>query len=389
MMQTKTRQNSGYDRVPPKHRVKIHPHPKQPPQRHTHLRAHTASGKQTTQKATEVAILIDSNGKFINEEQLFPGMIWCPRAKDALHILSRPDFGSPKHIVIHTGTNDLREEQERVGGLLRRVAERASECFPSSKITILALLPHRDFHPLTIQRVNVEISRGCALLPNVHLAHHPTIGPWDLYDNVHLYKSAVGEFARTLKDMALSRRPGNRGKSSNAQQSPLAPPRSSPQHPARPRPIAPNKGPGHQPHQPPQPRPIWMHHPNLGKTAEVSELKMSRNKLIKNKDDNWFDTECQNIRKQLRKLSNQKHRDALNPDLRLSYCETLKHYKLTLRTKKALHTQKLNKDWINQNLKNWLFKMEMYGLDTSKHCIKQYISTQNQNKTTSKRNYNH
>ena len=69
----------------------------------THPRAHTA-----TQKATEVAILIDSNGKFINEEQLFPGMkvskIWCPRAKDALHILSRPDFGSPKHIVIHTGT---------------------------------------------------------------------------------------------------------------------------------------------------------------------------------------------------------------------------------------------------------------------------------------------
>ena len=227
----------------------------------THPRAHTA-----TQKATEVAILIDSNGKFINEEQLFPGMkvskIWCPRAKDALHILSRPDFGSPKHIVIHTGTNDLREEQERVGGLLRRVAERASESFPSSKITISALLPRRDFHPLTIQRVNAEISRGCALLPNVHLAHHPTIGPWDLYDNVHLYKSAVGEFARTLKDVALSRRPGNRRRSSNAQQSPPAPPRSSPQHRARPRTIAPNKGPGHQPHPPPQPRPVWMHHPN-------------------------------------------------------------------------------------------------------------------------------
>ena len=96
----------------------------------------------------------------------------------------------------------------------------------------------------------------------------------------------------------------------------------------------------------------------FGKTAKISELKISRNKQIKNKDDNWFDTECQNIRKQLRKLSNQKHRDALNPDLRLSYCETLKHYKRTLRTKKALYTQKqltLIEESLNTNTfwENW------------------------------------
>ncbi|KAJ8369692.1 hypothetical protein SKAU_G00097200 [Synaphobranchus kaupii] len=107
-----------------------------------------------------------------------------------------------RHIIIHTGTNDLRAEQKRVGSRVRRVAERATETFPNAKITISSLLPRKDFHSLTIQRVNAEISRGCALLPNVHLAHHPTIGPWDLYDHVHLDKAAVREFAKT---QAISR----------------------------------------------------------------------------------------------------------------------------------------------------------------------------------------
>ncbi|KAJ8332751.1 hypothetical protein SKAU_G00425400 [Synaphobranchus kaupii] len=96
----------------------------------------------------------------------------------------------PRYIIIHTGTNDLRSEQERVGGLVCRVAERATEAFPNSKIILSTLLPRKDFHPATIQRVNADITRGCALLPNVHLAHHSTISPHDLYDHVHLNKHA-------------------------------------------------------------------------------------------------------------------------------------------------------------------------------------------------------
>ncbi len=42
--------------------------------------------------------------------------------------------------------------------------------------------------------------------PNVHLAHHPTQDYTCLYDHVHLYKTAVPVFARTLKDVALNRK---------------------------------------------------------------------------------------------------------------------------------------------------------------------------------------
>lgn len=186
------------------------------PQNHQENKTHTtpnrdprASRPSASHTDAEVAILIDSNGKFLQEEKLFPGRkttkIWCPRTRDAHQILSGNILDKPTCIIIHTGTNDLRAEQERVGGLVCSVAQRAAENFPSAKIIVSTLLPRKDFHPATIQKVNAEISRGCALIPNVHLAHHSNIGPHHLYDHVHLNRNTVIEFAKTLKDVALGR----------------------------------------------------------------------------------------------------------------------------------------------------------------------------------------
>ncbi|KAK1896008.1 Reticulocyte-binding protein 2 like a [Dissostichus eleginoides] len=114
----------------------------------------------------EVIILIDSNGKFLDEEQLFPGQkvkkIWCPRTDNALDVLTKAKLGEPSHIIVHTGTNNLRIEQERVAESVTRVALKATQSFPNSKITVSTILPRRDFHPLTIHRINSEgLQRMC------------------------------------------------------------------------------------------------------------------------------------------------------------------------------------------------------------------------------------
>ena len=77
------------------------------------------------------------------------------------------------------------------------------------------------------------------------------------------------------------------------------------------------------------------------KTAEKAQLKKKKkiNPKFK-KEDIWFDLECQNMRKELRNLSNHKHRDPNNMNIRLLYCERLKKYKHTLRSKKAQYTKK-------------------------------------------------
>ncbi|KAL7870690.1 hypothetical protein SRHO_G00081870 [Serrasalmus rhombeus] len=137
--------------------------------------------KLCTGKDIDVAVLIDSNGKLLQEDKLFPGQttskIWCPKIRDAHRIISDPNLGTPKYIIIHTGTNDLRLEQDRVGGLVCRVADRAAESFPNAKIIVSTLLPRKDFHPATIQKVNADISRGCALSPPQPTLRAPPPGP--------------------------------------------------------------------------------------------------------------------------------------------------------------------------------------------------------------------
>ncbi|MGH0124272.1 UNVERIFIED_CONTAM: hypothetical protein FKN15_017959 [Acipenser sinensis] len=165
---------------------------------------HTHSMLAKKKTNAEVALLIDINGKYLDMRRLFPSRrvnnICCTNTERALQLLNRDTLGSPSCIVIHTGTNDLGSLRHDTAKAVRRVAERATQQFPDSRVIISTLLPRADTHPHTINAVNAEITRGCAALPNVHLAHHPTVGPWHLYDKVHLNQEGVKVFAKTLKD---------------------------------------------------------------------------------------------------------------------------------------------------------------------------------------------
>ncbi len=89
-------------------------------------------------KETQALILIDSNGKYVNEKLLFPNMmaqkIWCPNTKSAFQILSDKNLKKNyKHIIIHTGTNDLRAMKGHVAPVMRELAIRATQRFPEQE----------------------------------------------------------------------------------------------------------------------------------------------------------------------------------------------------------------------------------------------------------------
>ncbi len=101
------------------------PHSSSDPQTNVHS---TAPDNPTE---TEALILIDSNGKYVNEKLLFSKMkaqkMWCPNTSKALQILSDKNLNETyKHIIVHTGTNDLRATKGNM-------AIRASDCFPEAK----------------------------------------------------------------------------------------------------------------------------------------------------------------------------------------------------------------------------------------------------------------
>ena len=71
--------------------------------------------------------------------------------------------------------------------------------------------------------------------------------------------------------------------------------------------------------------------------------KKVRRKLSNVTNKKWFDKECRIRRHEVRKLANQKHKDAGNIDLRNAYHSTLKTYKETLEIKKNnFHQEKIN-----------------------------------------------
>ncbi|MGH0119404.1 UNVERIFIED_CONTAM: hypothetical protein FKN15_022539 [Acipenser sinensis] len=181
---------------------------------HTAPETQTPLSRQASKiYSSKVAILIDSNGKYLNQRRLFPSSrvakFWCPTTERALQLLCQSTLRDPEHIIIHTGTNDLGSQGENVAESVRRVAEKATKEFPGAKIVISTLLPREDVPQHTIQRINSDISRGCALLPNVHLAHHPTLSTLHLYDHVHLDQEGVRIFAKNLKDTAMGRDPAS------------------------------------------------------------------------------------------------------------------------------------------------------------------------------------
>ncbi len=79
------------------------------------------------------------------------------------------------------------------------------------------------------------------------------------------------------------------------------------------------------------------------KVALNAKLEKTKKPPHKNRKQNppekkWFDSECKEIRKHLRQLSNQKHRHQHNTTLQHAYFETLKQYKQTIRNKKSHYT---------------------------------------------------
>ncbi len=171
-----------------------------------------ASPAQPPEPDPDVLLLVDSNGKFLDPQKLFPHQkVTAKRCSTTghAHQIIRDFTGHPSCIIIHTGTNDLHSLRNSTSDAVRKMAENTSKKFPESRMIISTLLPRHDTPPHIIYGINAEISRGCSALPNVHLAHHHHIGLQHLYDGLHLHKDGVRIFAKSLKDAALGRSPAS------------------------------------------------------------------------------------------------------------------------------------------------------------------------------------
>ncbi|KAJ8340983.1 hypothetical protein SKAU_G00332740 [Synaphobranchus kaupii] len=160
--------------------------------------------------------------------KLFPGQqvkaTRCSNTARALELLKRDTLENPRCILVHTGTNDLHRLRHNTTQAVRKVAEKASQEFPNTRVVISTLLPRANISTHIIRDINTEITRSCAALPNVPIT--PPLGPGTsmIYD-LHLNQQGVKVFAKTLKDVALSRNPSSPLSTVSRAQPRMQPPR--------------------------------------------------------------------------------------------------------------------------------------------------------------------
>ncbi len=129
--------------------------------------------------------------------------LWCPNTESALQQLVRENFVIPatssytwEQMTWGQNRNEWHSQLHKWQLKQHRLSQHRKYSSPPSYPELIST-------PVLL-RVNTDISRGCAGIPNVHLVHHPTLDIYSLHDHVHLRKDTVNVFAKNLKMLPLA-----------------------------------------------------------------------------------------------------------------------------------------------------------------------------------------
>ena len=144
-------------------------------------------------------LLIDSNGRYINEKDLAveTNLSWekkkCPTIDSAIDFILEQDFDiEPETVITHIGTNDLdymsaSEVKDHILDMISILNQK----IPTSQVVISGLLPRGDYLNDKVIECNRLLSREINTLKNTRFIDHTNISSSRreiLFDNKHLTK---------------------------------------------------------------------------------------------------------------------------------------------------------------------------------------------------------
>ena len=165
----------------------------------------------------DIVLLIDSNGKSIDSHKFSYNKrlrkLFCPTIASATKEIRDSDLGTPSHVIIHVGTNDIESNpvevcQSQFHDLLQLTAQR----YPTSKVLLSSLLKRNDDKDQLRSDLNAKLGQICAPYPNVHRVKNDNISEDHLVDNKHLKKRNIGLLVSNLKDVIFDRMRQNKPK---------------------------------------------------------------------------------------------------------------------------------------------------------------------------------
>ena len=179
-------------------------------------------------RQTEVVVLMDSNRKYLDLESVFPEIkmriIPCGNTDKANTIINYPRFKEVEAIMIHTGTNDLENDNmdsKMIANRLIEISNNALEKFPTAKIILSEILPRND-DEFNMKGTEVNsILAGASVSAKFHLVKHSNLAKQSFFfDRKHLNKfRCVAVMRRNISNVFPSLFPGIKRNENSLQQS--------------------------------------------------------------------------------------------------------------------------------------------------------------------------
>ena len=155
--------------------------------------------KESTYENSEILLLIDSNGQYINEKDLAveANLSWekkkCPTIDSAINFILEQDFDiEPETVITHIRTNDLDYmSASEVKYHILDMISILNQKIPTSQVVISGLLPRGDYLNDKVIECNRLPAREINTLKNTRFIDHINISSSRreiLFDNKHLTK---------------------------------------------------------------------------------------------------------------------------------------------------------------------------------------------------------
>lgn len=169
-----------------------------------------STSNETNSNLNSIALLIDSNGKYIDLDRFSPKSpthkYFTPTITSATETLNSNDLGKPTLIIIHTGTNDLdRSTESQCINKYQEMVKLVSDKHPSSKIIISSILIRADSLDQHRSELNTKLENLCSPYPNVHLVNNDNISYDCLHDSKHLKRRRIGLLVPNLMGIVFNR----------------------------------------------------------------------------------------------------------------------------------------------------------------------------------------
>ena len=155
--------------------------------------------KKSTYENSEILLLIDSNGRYINEKDsaVETSLSWekkrCPTIDSAINFILEQDFDiEPETVMTHIGTNDLDHmNASKVKDHILDMISILNQKIPTSQVVISGLLPRGDYLNDKVIECNRLLAKEINTLKNTRFIDHTNISSSRreiLFENKHLTK---------------------------------------------------------------------------------------------------------------------------------------------------------------------------------------------------------